>query len=953
MRIPTATYRLQLNGDFGFEQAREAVPFLDALGITDLYASPIYQARSGSGHGYDVTDHESINSELGGEDGFRALARQLRAHRMGLLLDIVPNHMCVAGDTNRLWLDLLENGRSAASERFFDIDWNPPKPELVGRVLLPILPDQFGRVLLAQKLAVVYRPQGFAVTYGGSFLPLSPNSWHRIVGPSLDLLRSAEGPGHGDVLELESILMALGRLPPQVDISAAGIRERRHEVPIVTRRLAALHEKSAGFRSALDAALSRLAGEKDMGATFDALAQLLACQSFRLSSWRVAAHEINYRRFFDINDLAAIRVEDPKVFEVVHSLPFRLAKAGFVTGLRIDHVDGLHDPLGYLTELQRAWSVNMGNGPLPDAAYIVVEKILGSGEQLPSEWPVAGTTGYEFMSLVTRVLVDAHSEFQLRTLGAPGHTPARSFSDIGYECKKLILRTSLVAELTVLARRLDRISEQHLTTRDFTRFELQEVLAEVIACFPVYRTYVQPRQQTLNGADSDTIEAAVRCARRRNPVIHETVFDFVRSVLILEEPEGLTVEQCAERRDFVMRFQQLTGPVAAKGIEDTAFYRYFPLAALDEVGGDPEIAGASLRQFHDRMTERAGRAAHALSATDTHDAKRSEDVRARLAVLSEIPEEWDHAVDRWRALNTTLRAAPRGPLAPDDDDEYLFYQTVLGIWPPGEVAPSRSMTERVSAYMLKAVHEAKRHTSWINPNGPYDDAVASFVGAALDPQRSPTFLEDISTFEKRIERPGFWNGLAQVLIKIVAPGVPDFYQGSDLWSFHLVDPDNRNPIDFARRGGLLEPLLRGFERNPVGLCKELMSDPRDGRIKLLITAIGLRYRRANAALFQGAGYRGCLAQGPRSSQVIAFARASSEKAAIAVTGRFFTKFGNRADLPTGGCWAETMLVLPDALRGASLHDVFTGRPLRPDKNGALAVDHLLEHLPVALIDAQL
>ena len=956
MRIPTATYRFQLSQQFGFDQARLAVRFLDALGITDLYCSPICQARPGSDHGYDVVAHDRVNPELGGEDAFRRLAEELRSRAMGLLLDIVPNHMSVGGDANRRWLDMLENGPTAESAPFFDVDWNPPKPELVGKVLLPVLPDQFGLVLTEQQIAVIYRPEGFAIRYGGADLPLAPTSWRHLLSPALEHLRGDGSSPTSEVLELESILRALAQLPAQTDRSPAQVRERRHETSVIKRRVATLYVEARAFRAALETTLARFAGEKGAPKTLEPLVRLLAEQSFRLSSWRVAAHEINYRRFFDINDLAAIRVEDRRVFDAVHALPFRFAKEGYVTGLRIDHVDGLYDPLRYLRDLQSGWIEAIGQSTLSDPAYVVVEKILGPGETLPPAWPVAGTTGYEFMNFVTGVLVDGRRASRLRTLVEGSTGTSSAFVDIAYECKKLILRTSLVAELTVLARRLDRISEQHIHTRDFTRFGLQETLAEVIACFPVYRTYIRGEQEAVGHQDRTAIEVAIGGARRRNPVIPETLFDFLRSVLLLEDPEELTGEQRAERRDFVMRLQQLTGPVTAKGVEDTAFYRYFPLAALEEVGGNPEAMGASLDQFHASMTSRAQNSRHGLSATDTHDAKRSEDVRARLAVLSEIPEEWDRAVDRWRAMNRGIRGAESGTnAAPDSDDEYLFYQTVLGLWPMDDTRKIADLAGRVADYMLKAVHEAKRYSSWINPNRAYDAAVGTFVAGALDATKSATFIADLDAFAKRIARPGFWNSLAQLVLKVAAPGVPDFYQGSELWSFHLVDPDNRHPIDVAERQRILDELLAAHEREPIALAQELLRAPEDGRVKMLLTALALRHRRANATIFRDSEYTACVTEGPRAPQVVAFGRLSPNRAVLVVTGRFFTRLGERASRPVGEPWAETDLVVPDALRGASFREVFTGRHLSPvhhDDGARLRLDDVFEHLPVAWIEAQ-
>jgi len=949
MRIPIATYRLQFNAKFGFESGRRAVPYLATLGISDVYSSPISTARTGSEHGYDVVAHENVNPELGGEEAFRALSLALRGREMGILLDVVPNHMCVADDANWRWLDVLESGPSAASARFFDIDWRPPKPELTGRVLLPILPDQFGRVVVDGQFTPVYGPDGFALHYEGRRLPLAPKSWLRFLGPALERLRERLGDEHADVLELESVVRALDRLPARAETRPDRLLERQHELPIIKNRLGALYQRNAEFRDTVANILEQVRGRKGEPASLEDLAALLSDQAYRLSFWRVALHEINYRRFFDINDLAAIRVEDPDVFAAVHALPLRLAKEGLVTGLRIDHVDGLYDPLHYLEQLQESWQAETAGST---GAYVVVEKILAREERLPAEWPVAGTTGYEFMNLVTGVLVDVPRVWRLHRLTERLGGEDQTFSDVIYECKKLILATSLVAELSVLARQLDRISEQHMFTRDFTRRSLQDALAEVIACFPVYRTYVRPDQTKVGGTDRDVIERALRDARRRNPVTHETVFDFIGEALLLENPEGLGDDQRRERRDFVMKLQQVTGPVMAKGLEDTAFYRYFPLAALEEVGGHPESMGTSLAQFHRKMLERAEHSRNALSATDTHDAKRSEDARARLCVLSEISEEWEKAVDHFRELNRPLRAELPGLVAPDEHDEYLFYQSLLGIWPPGSETPPANLVERLSSYMMKAIHEAKRHSSWINPSRSYDEGVAAFVAAALDPERSRAFLDALGALRRRIELPGLWNSLAQTLLKIAAPGVPDFYQGSESWAFNLVDPDNRRLIDFDEWERVLREILGSFEQAPTGTLDALLRHPQDGRIKMLVTTLALHFRRQQADLFGEGRYVPLDAAGQRAKQIVAFMREGENEAAIVSTGRFFTQLGERAAHPTGQAWDDTVVIVPPKWRGRSVRDVFTRETFRltGSDGGSIELARAFAHLPLAMLE---
>ncbi len=946
MRIPVTTYRLQLNQRFTFGDAAGVVGYLHDLGITDLYASPVSAARAGSIHGYDVVDHERLNPELGGEEAFARLSDALRARQMAVLLDIVPNHMCIASDKNRRWLDVLENGPSSLDARFFDIDWRPPKAELQGRVLLPVLGDQFGRVLETH-IQAGYQDGAFFLSYYETRVPMTPRSWLHVLEPALGSQRGRFGDEHPMVLELESIVRAIGHLPSRTESAPAKVRERRHEREIIQRRLASLMAYSAETRGAVEDSLRVINGEKGQPHTFDRLEKVVAEQAYRPSDWRVAAHEINYRRFFDINDLAAIRVEDPVVFAAVHALPLRLAREGIVTGFRIDHVDGLYDPEKYLQDLQHGFRETTGQ----ESCFVVVEKILAPDEKLPPEWPVAGTTGYEFLGLVSSVLVDPSAGPHLRDLAARLGGPD-SFADEAYASKKLVLHTAMSAELAVLARRLDRISEQHRYTRDFTLTSLREVLTEVIASFPVYRTYIRPGDTIVGERDRRPIEMAIRLGKRRNPVMNESLFDFVRSVLMLEEPDGLTEAQRAERREFVLRMQQLTGPVMAKGLEDTAFYRYFPLAALNEVGGDPDAFGYPIEEFHRRNAERARTFPHGLSASATHDTKRGEDTRARLIVLSEMPEAWADAVDRWRALNRPHRGDGGGFEAPDGVEELLLYQTLVGACPPGGVGSEPGFPARVREYLHKALLEAKVHTSWVNHNEPYEAAVARFVDAVLDPRRSPDFLDDLQAFVTRVAEPGYWTSLAQVLLKVASPGIPDFYQGTELWDFSLVDPDNRRPVDYETRRRLLAELNVEAERDLPALAARLMAEPRDGRLKLLVTTRALSLRRAHARLFAEGDYQPLTVTGSRAAHVVAFARTHENEAVIAVTGRHFVRLGGR---PTGETWADTKLQLPANLAHFRFSEALTARPLNGRIGSpihALPVAEVLAHLPVAMISAR-
>ncbi len=924
-RVPVATYRLQLHRELTLRDAAELVGYLSELGVSDLYTSPLTTARPGSEHGYDVVDPRQVNPELGGEEALAELAERLHAAGMGLLVDLVPNHMCIAGGLNPWWNDILENGPSSPYADFFDIDWHPPKKDLHNKVLLPVLGDQYGKVLENGELRLSYDAGAFHLRYYEHTFPVAPRS----VMPLLEGVLAALPAGGEAVVELESILTATRHLPPRTERDPDGVRERQREKEVIKRRLAALTAADANVREGLAAELAISNGRPGDPRSFDRLEAVLAEQAYRLCHWRVASDEINYRRFFDINDLAAIRVEDPAVFEATHELAFRLVERGWVTGLRIDHVDGLYDPERYLRELTRRAPV-----------YVVVEKILGPDEQLPRAWPIAGTTGYDFLDDVNCVLVDHQAAPQLRRLHERLTGPCQRPEDLAFHCKKLVLDVAMSGELTVLARMLDRISEQHRSSRDFTLNSLHAALREVIACFPVYRSYLC-EHAPVGRDDRERVQVALACAKRHNPAISKSIYDFIRGVLLRDDPPGLGDDQRALRRRFAQRMQQLTSPVTAKGVEDTAFYRQVPLASLAEVGSDLGRLGLPVRDFHRRNLERRERWPHALLATSTHDTKRSEDVRARINVLSEIPAVWHRAVKRWRDLN---RAARTSDEAPDASEEYLFYQTLVGAWPLGHVDASERarFIERIEAYMIKALREAKVHTSWIDVNEAHEAAVTSFVRRALTPGDGDRFLRALGKFLGRVAPAGLWNALAQVLLKVASPGVPDFYQGTELWSFTLVDPDNRQPIDWARRRAALAAL---DETTPARLAAR----PEDGLIKLLVTRRGLALRRAHPELFSEGGYLPLEISGARAGHVIAFARLHRGRAAVAVTGRLFARLGAAARALAGAdVWRDTAVLLPDDVPGGPFRDALTGAEVRGDGR-ALPLARVFGTLPMALL----
>jgi (1->4)-alpha-D-glucan 1-alpha-D-glucosylmutase len=905
-RIPMATYRLQLHRDFRFTDAQTLVPYFRRLGITDLYASPFLKARAGSLHGYDVVDHTAINPEIGSAEDLAALAKELAHDGMGLIADVVPNHMGIDDEANRWWWDVLENGPSSPYAKFFDIDWAPPKEDLANKVLLPILGDQYGKVLENGEIQLLFDAGAFVITYYERRFPVGPRSSIAILEPACERIRTQLDADNPHLVELESIITSLSVLPPRTESDPERVRVRLREKEVAKRRLASLTEASEAVRQAIAQTVTAINGQRGDPHSFDQLEALLAHQAYRLSYWRVATDEINYRRFFDINHLAAIRVEEPEVFEAVHGVVLRLLGSGQVTGLRIDHPDGLFDPVQYFLDLQAACrrvlphspstAVELSEGTTERACYVVVEKILVRDERLRPDWAVHGTTGYEFLNLLNGLFVDPAAERHFHELYARITGQPFRFGDIAYQSKKLILDATMSAELHVLARRLDRISEQHRWSRDFTLFSLQQALAEVIACFPVYRTYLRGVKNMVGDEDHHYILSALRTAKRRNPAVSESVFDFVASVMLLQDPEGISGAERAERRDFVMRLQQITGPVMAKGIEDTAFYRVYPLASLNEVGGNPERFGVAIETFHRQNAERLANWPHALLTTSTHDTKRSEDVRCRLNVLSEMPRDWERALQRWQAMNRDKKAEVEGAAVPDANEEYLLYQTLVGAWPlqPMDEDAHQDFVGRIERYMEKALKEAKHHTSWINPNEAYDQAVKQFVREILRPHADNRFLTDLLRFQTGVAQAGMWNSLAQTLLKITSPGVPDFYQGTELWDFSLVDPDNRRPVDFAKRVMLLEELQRLESNDLVSLAHELVSQPQDGRIKLYILYKALNFRRAHPNLFAQGTYLPLTASGARREHVVTFARRFENEWALVAVPHLVTKLSPSA-----------------------------------------------------------
>ncbi|MEO8310084.1 MAG: malto-oligosyltrehalose synthase [Caldimonas sp.] len=911
--VPRATYRLQLHHRFTFDDATRALPYLARLGISHVYCSPITRATRGSLHGYDVVAHDEINPELGGAAGFARFSAGLRKHGLGLLLDLVPNHMGIAGADNAWWADVLEDGEASLYARHFDIDWHPLDAALDGKVMLPVLGAPYGDVLASGELKLVFEAERglFAVRYHEHRFPLAPASY-----PALLAAIAVEEPSLRPALE--AIAALFDGLPAggEADSDAGAAR--------------------AGAKASAQAALARLAtAEPALVPAFEhtlagagaaePLHALLEAQAWRLAFWRVAGDEINYRRFFDINSLAALRMESRAVFEATQGLALELTASGVADGLRIDHPDGLRDPAGYFLRLQQGHARRAGLA-LPEAPgarpawplYLVVEKIAASHEDVPASWAVHGSTGYRFASLVNGLFVDPAAEARFDRIWRAFTGDPLPFEEHAYAGKRAVMRSALASELTVLASELLRIARADRRTRDHTFNSLRDALAEVTASLPVYRTYIvaAPSPQ-----DRRYIEWAVAQARRRSRAADPSVFDFVRRTMLGEA--GANAPEPLRRRalDWAVRFQQFSAPVAAKGVEDTAFYRHVRLAALNEVGGDPSRFGIGVRAFHGASADRAARWPHTLIATSTHDHKRSADVRCRIDVLSEMPAAWRLLLRRWSRMNRAHRTTTRGESpAPTPADEYLLYQTLLGTLPASGLDPTTlaAYRERITDYLLKAAREAKLRTSWTAPDAAYENALRGFVAGLLGRIAPNPFLDDLTAQARRLAWLGAFNSLATALLKFTSPGVPDIYQGHEVVNLTLVDPDNRKPVDYRA----LSAGLASLEALAPGRAGELVAAAHDGRAKLWIAWRLLDLRRRLPLVFRDGGYRPLKANGTRADHVVAFARDHAEGVVIVVVARLVAQLlGESEQAPCGAAvWADTAVAV-DLADGTRLRNV--------------------------------
>ena len=911
MTIPIrASYRLQLSSTFTLDDARAIVPYLAQLGISHIYASPVLRSRPGSTHGYDVVDPTRLDPELGSDASWNALIAELRAHGMGMVLDIVPNHMGV-GEENPFWDDLFANGPASRYASWFDIDWNAPARGLRGRVLIPILGSELSEAIEAHEFHVALEAGRFRIRHFERGFPLDPATIPSVLALALEAMPADVHPG--DTAELSGIRDALAALPPRSTPRPRLVARRQKEAPELLRRLESLADRLPAVHRALDDAARAFASGDGGDARITAL---LDAQVYALVFWRRAAHEINYRRFFDINELVALCMEDPAVFGATHRRIIQWVKDAQLDGLRIDHVDGLRNPRDYLDRLNAAIRQVLPGADVP----VFVEKILSGRERLRAEWPVAGTTGYEFLAQLDAIFIDPAGRREIeKSYRAFLHIrrPDLDFHEVAVRGKAFILRGSLASDVQRLARLLAPIARADARTRALTRAQLAEGIVQLIARLPVYRTYIESGALTLHEDDRAALERAF-AASREVALIRAPLLALLEEIFLgspSPSPSSRGSEQLAERDAFVLRFQQVSGPATAKGVEDTALYRYSPLLSLNEVGADPAgELGDAVGYLHDANIERSLRWPGTMLATSTHDTKRSADVRARLNVLSEVPRAWARQLAAWSRAHRGLQARVQDRLAPDAHMEYVIYQTLVGMWPIGGAAESErgKLCERVSAFARKAAREAKARTSWIDINEEYERALASFIDALFS---RPEFLHELESFVAHIAPSGALNAIVRTVLHLTSPGFPDIYQGDELWNFSLVDPDNRRPVSYESRrvaltaidvmspsGDITEPIETNWVRRTES-----------GTIKLEIIRDCLRARAAHAPLFAHGSYHPLAAHGPRGANIVAFARRSAapgpDDAAVIVVPRLTHAFAPTAP-PLGDSWRDTDLNLP-------------------------------------------
>jgi (1->4)-alpha-D-glucan 1-alpha-D-glucosylmutase len=924
VHIPCSTYRIQLNKEFGFSRSADIIKYLSGLGISDFYASPIFMARKGSMHGYDVVDPTKINSELGSEDDYLRLIEEIKLNKMGWLQDIVPNHMAFHSQ-NVMLVDLLENGDKSRYYDYFDIEWALPYERLKGRILAPFLGKFYKDALESGELQIKFDEEGFSVNYWDNCFPLRIDSYADILSFNLSKLTNRYGQNDPVILKYLGSLYVTKALATAEDMD-----ERYSQIKFVKTTLWELYNEYETIKVFLQENLKIINGYKENPESFNFLHKILSEQYFRLAFWKVANEEINYRRFFNVNDLISLRMENEETFSRTHSLIFKMIKEDLIQGVRIDHVDGLYHPKAYLQRL-RETQKNI---------YIVVEKILEMEEELPEEWQINGTSGYEFLNFVNGLFCYPGNEKQFTKLYASFAKLNKEYEQIVFDMKRMIIKSRMAGEVERLALLIESISGKDRAGIDFTLHGLKQAMEEILTYFPIYRTYIA--DNNISERDKKYIREVLARVKGETKFLHNE-FDYILQLLTLQNIENQDEEQLAKTMDFAQRFQQLTGPIMAKGFEDTTLYIYNRLISLNEVGGDPGKFGITTEEFHHFSMEKLKKWPSGMNTTSTHDTKRGEDVRARINILSEIPIEWEEKINLWSKLNKDKKIKHGGNYYPSKNDEYLLYQTIVGSHPFVE-ENREDFIKRVQDYLIKAARESKMVTNWVMPNQDYEKSLTEFTASILN-EENEEFLESFHNFRKKIAFYGTFNSLSQLLIKITTPGVPDFYQGTELWDFSLVDPDNRRPVDYELRNRMLTEIKGIKEEGLKDYINNAIQLPGDGKIKIYVMYKALQFRNKNYSLFLEGDYVPLRTEGKHKERIVAFARELEGDWCITIAPRFLTGIINENELPVGEKWEDTVVILPENIEG--LKNLFTGE--RINERDKLYLKNVFSDFPLALL----
>lgn len=958
--FPTATYRLQLNSSFGFQNAAQLISYLQALGISHLYLSPILKSKSGSTHGYDVINYDQINENIGTVADFSALAKALKKQAMGIILDIVPNHMYINDSGNRWWQDVLEYGANSAYANYFDINWESDTPNLLNKVLLPLLEESYSDALEREKFKVVYNHGLFIVDLSFIQLPTDPSSWRLILDPIVKCAEKKLSSDNEGLVELKSILALISTLPG-MEIQKENKKAAQKTKEEIKKRLENLTTRGDELYRLINDFLQEFNGSKHIPHSFDRLETFLDEQHYRLCSWKFGNEHLNYRRFFDYTDLAGIKTENPEVFIATHKIFFAFMEKGLLDGLRIDHIDGLWDPQQYLEDLQshcqlarKTQNHSVKEGKFEDDLYTVVEKILIGNETLRKEWCVHGTVGYEFLNDLNGIFIDQSNKMPMIETYQQFSGVTVKTSDLLHICKSSILRSSLASELRSLAEKLLQLSESDSLTIE----NLQEAIVNIIASFPVYRTYIRAVNEPINAEDKSFIHSAILDAKSRTDESNAFIYDWIQRVLLLNFSEESSEEKKEGWKNFVMNFQQLTAPVMAKGVEDTAFYRSYALSSINEVGADLDRFGISLDTFHEKIIARREAFPHSMLTTTTHDTKRSEDVRARINVLSEIPKEWKLAIDRWSTFNLRHKIYENEKVIPNANEEYLIYQTLVGSWLPefnkNEIPVN--YVNRIQAYMKKAIREAKINSNWHEPDLLHEKGVELFIEKILASDNIE-FLEDFNNLVSKVIPAGMLNSLSQTTIKLTSPGIPDIYQGNEVWDFSLVDPDNRRPVNYQKRIALLKEIHEEESAQGEPFIRKMLDHPENGKIKLFATHKILQLRHKMSELFTHGIYLPLNVTGNGKSHIIAYARLHEENAVLVIVPRFFASLlddcsGSEEQFPLNlknEVFKKCSILLPTELKNFGFLNIFTNKVTEHqigEKLGEIHIEECLDSFPL-------